>query len=207
MLPVHAEAVAWVSGSAGVLMALLLFAALAFYRRYRKSGKPHQLALMLALYLLALWSMEAALAFPLVVAYLEMTPLRQSASGKARGMSFTMLGAGLLLVTAVYALMRYLANGTIFAADETRLPLGAALLTMPLAIVKYLGLLLWPFGYSYQHYTLPVTSVLDFKLLAPLALVIVLAATVARYGSRELRFAGAWFLLTLLPVLLAMNHF
>ncbi|HKQ04310.1 MAG TPA: tetratricopeptide repeat protein [Blastocatellia bacterium] len=207
VLPVHAEAVAWVSGSAAVLMALLLFTALAFYLRYRKSGKPHQLALTLAFYLLALWGMEAALAFPLVVAYLELTPPRQSASGKGRGVSFTMLGAGLLLVTAVYALMRYLANGAIFAADETRLPLDAALLTMPLAIIKYLGLLLWPFGYSYQHYTLPVTSVLDFKLLAPLALVIVLAAVVARYGSRELRFAGAWFLLTLLPVLLAMSRF
>ncbi|HEY9231282.1 MAG TPA: tetratricopeptide repeat protein, partial [Blastocatellia bacterium] len=207
VLPAHAEAVAWVSGSVFVLMTLLLLAALVFYLRYRKAGKPYQLVLALAFYLLALWSTEAALALPLVVAYLELTSRRQSPASKARGMSLTMLAAGLLLVTAGYALMRYMANGALFAADETRLPLGPVLLTMPLAIVKYLGLLLWPFGYSYQHYTIPVTSALDIKLLAPLALVIVLALVIARFGSRQVRFAGAWFLLTLLPVLLAMNRF
>src|SRR5947207_2272690 len=138
VLPVHAEAVAWVSGSVFVLTTVLLLAALAFYLRYRKAGKPYQLVLALAFYLLALWSTEAALALPLVVAYLELTSRRQSPTSKARGMSLTMLAAGLLLVTAGYALMRYLANGAVFAADETRLPLGPALLTMPLAIVKYL---------------------------------------------------------------------
>jgi tetratricopeptide (TPR) repeat protein len=38
-------------------------------------------------------------------------------------------------------------------------------------------------------------------------LVIALAFIVVRYGSRELRFAGAWFILTLAPLLLVMNRF
>ncbi|HJQ26785.1 MAG TPA: tetratricopeptide repeat protein [Blastocatellia bacterium] len=207
VLPVHAEAVAWVSGSVFVLMTVLLLTALTFYLRYQKAGEPHHLALALLFYLLALWSTEAALAFPLVVAYLELTLRRPSSASKARGMSFLMVAAGLLLATAIYVLMRNQANGVVFAADETRLPLGPALLTVPLAILKYLALLCWPFGYSYQHYTLPVTSALSVKLLAPLVLVIILAAVVGRFGARTVRFAGAWFLLTLLPVLLVMNRF
>ncbi|MEN3336215.1 MAG: protein O-mannosyl-transferase [Blastocatellia bacterium] len=207
VLPVHAEAVAWVSGGVDVLMTLLLLAALHFYLAYRKAGRVYQLILALACYLLALWSKEAALAFPLVVAYLELAQIGKSPAIPARGRRLLPFAAGLALVTAVYALMRYLANGAIFATDETRLPPGPALLTIPLAIVKYLALLLWPFGYSYQHYTIPVTSLVSLKLLAPLVLVIVLAFIVARYGSRELRFAGAWFILTLAPVLLAMNRF
>ena len=207
VLPVHAEAVAWVSGGVEVLMTLLLLAALHFYLRHRRAGRAYQLILALAFYLLALCSKEAALAFPLIVAYLELRHFNQSPRGKARGAGWLPLAAGLALVTAVYALMRYQANGAIFATDETRLPLGPALLTIPLAVVKYLALLVWPFGYSYQHYTIPVTSVVSLKLLAPLVAAVALTFIVARYGSRELRFAGAWLILTLAPVLLVINRF
>jgi tetratricopeptide (TPR) repeat protein len=206
VLPVHAEAVAWVSGSVEVLMTLLLLAALHFYLGYRKAGRAYQLVLALAFYLLALWSKEAALAFPFIVAYLELTHLGKSSAVKARRIRLLPFVAGLALVTAVYALMRYQANGAIFATHETRLPLGPALLTIPLALIKYLALLVWPFGYSYQHYTIPVTSLVSIRLLAPLVLVIALAFIVARYGSPELKFAGAWFILTLAPALLVMNR-
>ena len=207
VLPVHAEAVAWVSGGVEVLMALLLLAALYFYLRYRQTGRAYQLILALTFYLLALYSKEAALVFPFIVAYLELRHFSKSSRVKARGTGLLLLAAGLALVTAVYALMRYQANGAIFAADETRLPLGPALLTVPLAIIKYLALLIWPFGYSYQHYTIPVTSLVSLKLLAPLIVVVALIIVVARYGSRELRFAGAWLILTLAPVLLVINRF
>jgi protein O-mannosyl-transferase len=207
VLPVHAEAVAWVSGGVEVLMTLLLLAALYFYLRYRQMGRTYQLILALTFYLLALCSKEAALVLPFIVAYLELRHFNKSPTGKARDASLLRVAAGLVLVTAVYAVMRYQANGAIFAADETRLPLGPALLTIPLAIIKYLALLVWPFGYSYQHYTIPVTSLVSLKLLAPLAVVVALAFVVARYGSRELRFAGAWLILTLAPVLLGMNRF
>jgi protein O-mannosyl-transferase len=206
VLPVHAEAVAWVSGGVEVLMTLLLLAALHFYLRYRQSGQGYQLALALGFYLLALWSKEAALAFPFVVAYLELARPGRAPS-KARGPRAAWVAAGLALVTALYVLMRYQANDTVFAADEARWPFGLVLLTMPLAVVKYLALLVWPFGYSYQHYTLPVTAVGSVRLLAPLAGLAALAFVVARYGSRELRFAGAWFVVTVAPALLAMNRF
>src|ERR1043165_5535072 len=54
VLPVHAEAVAWVSGGVEVLMTLLLLAALHFYLRYRQTGRAYQFILALAFYLLAL---------------------------------------------------------------------------------------------------------------------------------------------------------
>jgi tetratricopeptide (TPR) repeat protein len=205
VLPVHAEAVAWVSGGVEVLMTLLLLAALHFYLRFRQSGQLYEIALALVFYLLALWTKEAALVFPFLVVYLELAhPKRTS---KSRGASAAMMAAGLLMMTAIYTLMRYQANDSVFAADETRLPLGAALLTIPLAIVKYLALLVWPFDYSYLHYTLPVASVGSVGLLAPLAALIALVFVVARYGSQDLRFAGAWLLLTLAPALLVMNRF
>jgi len=207
VLPVHAEAVAWVSGSVEVLMTLLLLAALHFYLNYRQAGRTYQLILALAFYLLALWSKEAALALPLIIAYLELMHYGKSPAIKGRGIGPLPLAGWLALVTAVYALMRYRANGDIFAADETRLPLGPALLTIPLAVIKYLALLIWPFGYSYQHYTILITSVISIKLLASLLLVIALIFIVVRYGSRQLQVAGAWFILTLLPALVVMNRF
>lgn len=207
VLPVHAEAVAWVSGSVDVLMTLLLLTAYYFYLRYRKAGRIYQLALALGFYLLALWSKEAALALPLIIAYTEVTRFGRPEPVKAQGKRALPFAAWLGLVTAVYLLMRYLANGAIFATSEMRLPVGPALLTIPLAVIKYLALLVWPFGYSYQHYTVPVTSVFSLQLLVPLVLVIAVAFAVARYGSRELRFAGVWFILALLPVLLVMNRF
>jgi protein O-mannosyl-transferase len=206
VLPVHAEAVAWVSGSTFVLMAFGLLAALRFYLRHRETGQTPQLALALACYLLALWSNEAALAFPLVVAYLELTHFRESPEGKERRALLAGIVTGLVLVTAAYVLMRYLANGALVTADETRLPLGTALLAIPLAIARYLALLAWPFGYSYLHYITLVSSVLSGSLLVPLALILALGFVVARYGTRELRFAGAWFILTLAPVLVVMNR-
>jgi protein O-mannosyl-transferase len=207
VLPVHAEAVAWVSGSVEVLMTLLLLTALYFYLAYRKTGRSYQLVVALSGYLLALWSKEAAIGFPLIVAYLELFHFGKSPARKARGVGSLPLAGWLALVTVVYALMRYWANGAVWAADETRLPLGPALRTIPLAILKYLALLIWPFGYSYQHYTIPITSVISIKLLAPLLLVIGLIFIVVRYGSREMRMACAWFILTLAPVLVVMNRF
>lgn len=207
VLPVHAEAVAWVSGSVEVLMTLLLLTALYFYLAYRKTGRIYQLVIALSGYLLALWSKEAAIGFPLIVAYLELFHFGKSPARKARGIGSLPLAAWLALVTAVDGLMRYWANGAVWAADETRLPLGPALLTIPLAILKYLALLIWPFGYSYQHYTIPITSVTSLKLLAPLLLIIGLVFIVVRYGSREMRMAGAWFILTLAPALVVMNRF
>jgi tetratricopeptide (TPR) repeat protein len=49
--------------------------------------------------------------------------------------------------------------------------------------------------------------VASVALLVPLAALAALVFVVARYGSQEMRFAGAWFLLTLAPVLLVMNRF
>lgn len=207
VLPVHAEAVAWVSGSVEVLMTLLILAAFHFYLRYRRTGRTSQLALALVFYLLALWSKEAALAFPLVVAYTERMHFGKAASAITPSIRLMPVAIGLVLITAVYVLMRYWANGAVFAAVETRLPLGPALLTIPLATVKYLALLAWPFGYSYQHYTIPVTSFLSLKFLALLLFVTALVFMAWRYGSRELRFAGAWLILSLLPVLLVINRF
>ncbi|HTF37038.1 MAG TPA: tetratricopeptide repeat protein, partial [Blastocatellia bacterium] len=86
-------------------------------------------------------------------------------------------------------------------------PLVPSLLTVPLAILKYLGLMLVPWGYSYQHYTDFVESAGSASFLAALALLVAMAIGVALLKSRELTFAAVWFIVMLAPALAALRQF
>ncbi|HXG91765.1 MAG TPA: tetratricopeptide repeat protein [Blastocatellia bacterium] len=205
--PVHAESVAWISGVTDPLMALFLLPAFYFYLRYKKSGRRYQMALVLALYFLGLWSKETAVALPLVIAYCELFHFADSASLRRRIIRLAAMAGLFALPTAIYLFTRYNALGTLTAQDELRYPADAALLTIPIAIAKYLKLIVLPIGYSYQHYTPFVTSLVSLRFIAPLALVAALTIGVVMMRSRLARLAAVWFAAFLAPALLAIRNF
>ena len=76
------------------------------------------------------------------------------------------------------------------------------LMTIPLVIWKYLGLLFFPFKLSLFHGTTLVTSPLDLRFILPaLGLVLLAFALWQLRKSTLARFAVLWFVIHLLPVL------
>lgn len=205
--PAHAESVAWVSGVTDPLMTLLLLPAFYFYLRYRRQGARYLFACALGFFFLALLSKETALALPVVVAYCELFHFKEEAPLTQRLVRASRLLAFFAIPAVLYFLMRYHALGALVFSGQPRYPLVASLLTVPLAILKYLGMMLIPWGYSYQHYTDFVETAGSALFLAPVALLIAVVIGLALLKSRALIFAAVWFIVMLAPALAALRQF
>ncbi|HSB12579.1 MAG TPA: tetratricopeptide repeat protein [Blastocatellia bacterium] len=205
--PVHAESVAWVSGITDPLTALFLLPAFWFYLRFRKTGQKKLLILVAVFYLLALFGKETALALPLVIAYCELFHFKERAPLKVRVIGAVLLPALLIAPTAVYLAMRYVTlKGALFGTGP-RYPMAYAMMTVPLAILKYLKLMFLPWGQSYQHYTDFVSSIGASRFLLPLAGVLVVVAAIVLTRSRLFIFGSVWFIVFLAPALASMRQF
>ncbi|MGA9769916.1 MAG: tetratricopeptide repeat protein [Blastocatellia bacterium] len=205
--PVHAESVAWVSGVTDPLLALFLLPAFYFYVRYRKQGRNYMVAMALGFYFLALLSKEAAIALPVFIGYCELFYFNKSLSLKERVIRVSILVGLFAVPTLIYFAIRYYAISAFLFSGNPRFPLIFGIATVPLAIVKYLALLLFPVNYSYQHYTPLVETITSLRLLAPLALLAALVVGIRLTGSRVLVFATVWFVVMLLPVLATLQQF
>jgi len=183
--PAHAESVAWLSGVTDPLMALLVLPGFYFYLRYRTTDRKRYLALTLIAYLLALLCKETAVAFPLILLYCDVFHFTEREGMKRRVQQALILGVELLLPTVVYFLMRYQVIGSVLFGSGPRYPLGPALLTIPLALAKYLKLMVVPVGYSYQHLTYFVDTFGSVRFLAPMALVVALAGCILLTRSKR----------------------
>ena len=197
--PVHAEAVAWASGVADVLLALFLLPAFYAYLRYRERRDGAWLALAAVFFLFSLWVKEAAFALLLIIAYCELIHFKEREPLPARSRRLLWAGIAMLVPAAIYLLMRRQALGAWFSTQDVFMPLATTLATIPVATLTYLKLAVLPFGYSYQHYTPWVVSFTDVRFFAPLAALIAIAALVALSRSRLLRFAGVWLIALILP--------
>jgi tetratricopeptide (TPR) repeat protein len=205
--PVHAESVAWVSGITDPLMSLFLLPAVWFYLRFHKTGRKRLFGVVALFYLAALFGKETAVALPLLIAYCELFYFKDDAPLKTRGLRAVLLPALLIIPTAAYFVMRWVAlKGALFGSGP-RFPLASVLMTIPLAVVKYLKLMALPWGQSYQHYTEFVSSVASKEFLLPLTLVVIIIVAIALARSRLLTFSAVWFILLLAPALAGMRQF
>ena len=205
--PAHAESVAWVSGITDPLMSLFLLPAFWCYLRWRKGGRKYLFAGLIVFYFMALFGKETALALPLMIAWCELFHFKDLAPLKVRLMRAVGLPALLALPTAAYFGMRFFAlRGVLFGSGQ-RYPLDWALMTIPLAILKYIKLMLLPWGHSYQHYTEFVGSIGSVEFLVPLALIAALIGAIALTRSRLLAWCAFWFVAMLTPALAAMRQF
>ncbi|HWO00598.1 MAG TPA: glycosyltransferase family 39 protein, partial [Blastocatellia bacterium] len=199
--PVHAESVAWVSGVTDPLMSLFVLLAFYFYLGYRKRGGGYRLTLSILFYLFALLSKETAIGLLPVIAYCELFYFKASLSLKQRAVRLAVVAGLFSLPTLLYLLMRSQALGSVFFGGPARNPLGPIIATIPMAALKYVGLVSIPYHYNYQHYTALVESFVSFSFIGPLLLLASLAIALAWVRSRELTFSAVWFAFTLAPAL------
>jgi tetratricopeptide (TPR) repeat protein len=205
--PAHAESIAWVSGVTDPLMTLLLLPAFFFYLRFRRRGTWYLLVSALGLFFLALLTKETAIAMLLIVAYCELWHFKGDDAFIRRFVGASKILLLFAIPTVIYILMRYNALGHELFSGENRYPLIPSLLTVPLAFLKYVGLMLIPWGYSYQHYTSFVETAGSALFLWPLAVLAAIGIGLARLRSRLMTFAVVWFGVMLAPALVALRSF
>jgi tetratricopeptide (TPR) repeat protein len=201
--PLRVESVAWISGVTDLFLALFLLPSFYLYLRYRENGNKNYLGGSLFLFLLAAFSKEPAVAFPAFIAAYELfivKPERPLAQRLREALFFPAL---FLMMAFTYFAMRYKALGFILNDPQfVSYPLHHVLLTIPIVICKYIGLLLWPMNLSIFHNTPMVTSPFSLRFLVPLLGVAGLAYGAWRlWGQPVARFAILWFAINLLPVL------
>ena len=204
--PVHAESVAWISGVPDSLMALFLLPAFAFYLRYRNEKSKYLMGTALSLFFLALLSKETALAFPLLIFFSELVYFEEGKSISQRMLRGVARASMFVLPAAIYFGMRYRALGHVLFSGDLRHPFAPAIMSVPLALAKYLVLMVVPIEYSYQHYTDLVQTLASVRFLGPLGLLLGIVAALFT-KSRLLRLAIIWFIVFLAPPLAGLRQF
>lgn len=201
--PLRVESVAWICGVSDPFLAVFLLPSLYLYMRYRDDGKQKLLAGSLGLSFLAVFTKEPAVALAIFVAAYELFIINNEKSVTERIKPAIKYCAAFLVVSALYLAARYFALGFVLNNSNYRsYPLNQIVLTIPLVVWKYLGLLVWPVNLSLFHSTEMIETPLDIRFLLPMVGMIPLV-----YGmwllrrSTIARFAILWFAINLLPVL------
>ena len=201
--PLRSESVAWISGITDLLLAAFLLPSFFLYLRYREQGNRKHLAASLGLFLLAAFTKEPALSLPIFIAVYEVLIADQENPLRVRLRRAVIFGSSFFVLAALYFCVRLYVLGFFFNDLSFKsYPRHQILLTIPMVIWKYIGLLLWPYNLSLFHETVLVKSPLDLRFLLP---AVGLAALC--YGawllrrSMVARFAILWFAIHLLPVL------
>jgi tetratricopeptide (TPR) repeat protein len=201
--PLRSESVAWICGISDPFLTVFLLLSLHFYLRYRDEQRSKLLFGSLGLYLLAVFAKEPAVAFPIFIGAYELFGRDRDAPISARLKSAMKYAACFAAVVAFYFAARYYALGFILNNSAFKsYPAIQILLTIPLVIWKYIGLLVWPVDLSLFHATSLVRNPLEFSFILPtLGLIALGAALWPLRKSNVARFALSWFFVNLLPVL------
>jgi tetratricopeptide (TPR) repeat protein len=199
--PSHVSSIAWAAGIQELLAAAFVLGAL-HALLWRQDGERDTLPLALAssAFVLALLSKEVA------IGLLPMTGIWALLARRAdprRSVRFARATAAFAVVTLLYLAARVAVLGGLAVPSESAPGLAASLPAVPVALVTYLRLLLWPVGFSILRPERPVFAPLAAPVLLSVAVLAALAALGAWTIRRRSPFALplAWAVVWLLPVL------
>jgi protein O-mannosyl-transferase len=192
--PVHADRVANVTGSFDLLGLMFAYGAWAMALWYGRRGGAALLAAAGALLALGcLGSEEALMVWPLA--------LGSAFLFGERGARFRRLAVVFSMVAVVYLVARFSVLGAVGrTVDYAAGSLGATLLTMPVVVARYVGLLLFPVRLSPAYgpeifQTVTPMVILSFAALTALAAV----AIIDLWRRPAVALALGWFFVGLAP--------
>ncbi|MGD0884282.1 MAG: tetratricopeptide repeat protein [Thermodesulfovibrionales bacterium] len=192
--PVHAEAVAWISGRNEMLWSLFMLGSLFLYLLGRERQRMTYIAPSLVLFFLALLSKETAIILPLIVLLYE---LCYGTGGLQKKMRFPVVYA---LAVIPYVILRLVFLKGTGLGDVY--PLSWRLYTAPGLVMQYLRLLIFPVNLK-VFYDIPVKKIfLSPDVIIPLLLlgaILWCIMFVLRYDKR-LTFSLLFSLIALIPV-------
>ena len=201
--PLRSESVAWICGLTDVLLALLVLPSCYLYVQYRESRKWKYLAGSLGFYLLAVFAKEPALAlFIFFIAY-DLLLARSDSGWRDRIRGAALSWMAFAVVSGIYFVMRHRALGFWLNDNKyARHGILESLLTIPLVIWKYIGLLFAPVNLSLYHATAIVKSPFSLEFVLPMIGLVGLGVLIWKlWALRVARFGIVWFFVHLLPVL------
>jgi protein O-mannosyl-transferase len=188
--PIQAEPVAWLSCSADLLLAIFLV--LCLYCYVNRKGSISALSIVCAA--LAMFTKESGIIAPALIVIYEWIH-----SNWKNAFFYAMAYVPLSLV---YIIARIHALGGLTREAPPNMSIGSMILTWPSVLAAYLRHLVWPVHLS-PTYPSPHGTAL-FPLLM-LTILVALLIFLLRYAQATTKFAAAWFVISLLP-LLALRH-
>lgn len=213
--PLHVESVAWLAERKDLLSTFFELLAIGAYVRYaRRPGIARYLPVLL-LFALALMAKPMAVTLPFVLLLLDYWPLQRlfpnpvpvGAPGNehsARPRTLGVLGekVPLVLLSAACGVITLLAPGVQHASSTLeRLPLGIRAANALVAVVAYLGKMVWPSSLA-VYYPYHESTLFSWKIAGAAAFAAAATILALRTARRRpyLAFGWFWYLVTLLPV-------
>jgi len=207
--PIHTESVAWIAAVTDVELTFFYLITFGLYLTLARPGgrlSGRRLAMMAAMFILALLSKEQAMTLPALATVYEHF-YREDHSETSTPQKLARYGV-LWLVGAGYLLLRAHFLGKLVPIKRLGQVSPWQIVLSALALVgQYVWKLVWPVQLCASYIFHPSTSPFDFPVLAGLAVLLALAALFGvcwRSRERNVRvasFAILWFLATLAPVL------
>ena len=207
--PIHADAVAWVSGVTESLYAIFLFASYLFYLKKRRDpGRAGgHLVASLVMYALASLSKETAVVLPFIIFTNEVIWSRTSSAswlrtGAGRCRDALKVVAPYLAVFAVYMVVRIIVLQGFQNTKENH-SLLSMLLTWPEVLWFYIRHLVWPVRLT-PFYVWDYCTRVDLRhVLLPALAVLAATAGLGWWAKRSVKAAIAvtWLVVPILPAL------
>jgi Flp pilus assembly protein TadD len=201
--PIHAEAVAWISGVMDVSATFFSLLALWTYVRSTRPGRFQLVAygVSLAALMLALLSKEPAVVVPVLLVLYDLLYRRHAVAGlgaAARRWAPPLAVVGVYLALRIVALGRLAPLRTAADIDPT-----AMLVNLPVLFSRYVQKLIVPTGLTVVHDLGPPLPPVSLRAVAALTVVALCAVAVAWAARRDHRalMAAMIFVLPLLPSL------
>lgn len=199
--PAHVSSVAWASGLQELLAALFVLCAVhAMFTARAEERSILPLFLAALFYGLALLSKEVAIGLLPFAGLWAFSAVKSDPKGGRRLWQGTAVLAG---VTALYLAVRVAVLGGLAVPAENAPSFRASLLAVPVALVTYLRLLVWPVGFAIFRPERPVYGLFSAGFLISVAALAGLA-TLGYWAirkKRELLLPLGWLVVWLLPVL------
>jgi hypothetical protein len=205
--PTKVETAAWISGLSDSLSMVFFLAAMIGYFKWRRQPKDKSITLLTsaAFLLLALFSKEAAIFAPILIAIYEFSAATAGFRNRCRSAIRSAWPYAAVVGFALAIRLLLVRNPT--GQIVNKIPLLPTLFTAPAAILWYLRKQLWPGSLSVQYPYLAVRELSFTHFVLPLILLLVLCAAlvVAVRNSPIGIFFASWFALLLAPVI--VYHF
>ena len=198
--PVHAESIAWISGSPDLLFSLAFLASLWFTQNYSETFAARDLVLAAVLYAVALGAKEIGI-IALPIFYVI---VRRKTEGDEAGKG-NVLMAVISGVAVCYFLLRMAVLGSVSRPIPGAAGFFESVLTAPAIFVFYLRQIVFPTTLSINYPLSAVSDIASLGFIIPLVIsVIVFAAIVyAAIKDRVVLMGALIFLLLLAPTMYA----
>lgn len=197
--PINVNVVTYVIARSGSLSTLFYMLTVFLFLQFR-NGKKLLFYLSLLSFVLSLSASQIAITIPAVLLVMDILLLRDIKKRKFSHMQYW-------LVIIIYLISRYIYFGNVgdVEASVINVTRGSYFLTQMVVILKYLQLLIFPFGFSFEHGYSSVESIGDFRLLFSLVIYAVFACVILITCKKEWKYknlfilGAAWFVMTISP--------